>query len=111
MNEIIYDTINFQLEVPLRPFVDRNDGGHIRIMSKINVRDRTMLNKEQMIEYTLLSMLSGEALTKALGSRGIDVGIINYQEMGNWSVFKPEGVTMHMHIFGRAKDARTYRFD
>ncbi len=30
--------------------------------------------------------------------------------MGNWSVFKPEGPTLHMQIFGRAKDAKVQKY-
>jgi|SRR3989338_5732831 len=105
MNEIIFETQNFAVEVPSRPFVDRAEGGHVRIMSNIKVRDRTKLSTEQALEYTLLSMLVGEALEIGMLKRGVEIGIVNYQEMGNWSVFKPEGVTMHMHIFGRAKSA------
>ena len=103
MNETILETKNFIIEVPTKPFVDRTEGGHLRIMSKIQVRDRTKLSTQQALEYTLLSMLVGEALEKGMLKRGIEIGIVNYQEMGNWSVFKPEGVTIHMHIFGRAK--------
>ena len=104
-NEIVYSTENFDLEVPIKPFVSREEGGHLRIMSKLQVSDRTKLTREQAIEYTKLSMMAGEALTSGLAKMGIDVGIVNYQEMGNWSVFKPQGPTLHMHIFGRAKTA------
>src|SRR3990167_848419 len=110
MNEIIFETQNFAVEVPSRPFVDRAEGGHVRIMSNIKVRDRTKLSTEQALEYTLLSMLVGEALEIGMLKRGVDIGIVNYQEMGNWSVFKPEGVTMHMHIFGRAKTATIQKY-
>jgi hypothetical protein len=41
-----------------------------------------------------LSMVVGEAMKSALRSRGIDIGIINYQDMGNWGVFNPEGPTL-----------------
>lgn len=104
-NEIIYSTENFDLEVPSSPFVSREEGGHLRIMSKLPVSDRTKLTRGQAIEYTKLSMMAGEALTSGLAQRGIEIGIVNYQEMGNWSVFKPQGPTLHMHIFGRAKSA------
>lgn len=101
----IYETANFLIDTQDKPFVDRAEGGHIRIMSKIKVSDRTKLNSEQAIEYMKLSMIAGEALTNVLTKQGIEIGIVNYQEMGNWSVFKPEGPTLHMHIFGRAKTA------
>jgi diadenosine tetraphosphate (Ap4A) HIT family hydrolase len=107
---VIYETDNFILETCERPFVDRSEGGHIRIWSKIKVRDRTQLSPQQAIEYMKLSMLAGEAMTTILTKQGIDIGIINYQEMGNWSVFKPEGVTMHLHIFGRAKNATKQKY-
>ena len=110
MNKVIYETQSLLLEVPERPFVSREEGGHIRIMSKIKVSDRTKLTKEQAIEYTRLSMIAGEALKAGLAKRGIEVGIVNYQEMGNWSVFKPEGPIMHMHIFGRAKSATIQKY-
>lgn len=106
----VYETINFILETRERPFVDRAEGGHLRIWSKIKVSDRTKLTPEQAIEYMKLSMLAGEAMTNVLKKEGIDIGIVNYQEMGNWSVFKPEGPTMHMHIFGRAKTATKQKY-
>lgn len=101
----IFETENFILEAREKPFIDRAEGGHIRIWSKLKVSDRTKLTPDQAVEYMKLSMVAGEALTSVMGKQGIEIGIINYQEMGNWSVFKPEGVTMHMHIFGRAKTA------
>lgn len=107
---LIYETSTFVLETPRTVFVDREEGGHIRIRSKINVSDRTKLTPEQAVEYMKLSMVAGEALTTVLNKQGIDIGIVNYQEMGNWSVFKPEGVTLHMHIFGRAKTATIQKY-
>lgn len=106
----IYETENFKVEVPDRPFVDRLEGGHLQIKSKIQVTDRTKLTSGQAIEYTKLSMIVGEALKNGLSKRGIDVGVVNYQEMGNWSVFKPGGPIMHMHIFGRAKTATLQKY-
>lgn len=110
MNEIILETTTFCVEVPESPFVDRNDGGHLRIMSKIKVKDRTELNMEQTVEYALLSEVVGKALELGMTKRGIEIGNVNWQEMGNWSVFKPEGITLHMHIFGRAKNAKVQKY-
>lgn len=110
MNEVICSTTTFEVEVSERPFVDRADGGHLRIMSKLKVKDRTELNTEQTVEYALLSEVTGKALELAMTERGIEIGNVNWQEMGNWSVFKPEGITLHMHIFGRAKNAKTQKY-
>lgn len=110
MNEVILETKTFCVEVPEKPFIDREDGGHLRIMSKIKVKDRTELNFEQTVEYALLSEVVGKALELAMTDRGIEIGNVNWQEMGNWSVFKPEGITLHIHIFGRAKNAKTQKY-
>ncbi len=107
---IIYETANFKVEVPDRPFVSREEGGHLRLNSKINVTDRTLLSREQAIEYVKLSMIVGQALKDGLAEQGVDIGIVNYQEMGNWAVLKHREPLMHMHIFGRAKTATKQRY-
>ncbi len=107
---LIYETDNFILKTLEKPYVDRSEGGHIRILSKIKISDRTQLSPHLTIEYMKLSMLAGEAMTTVLKKQGIDIGIVNYQEMGNWSVFNPEDVIMHMHIFGRAKTAQKQKY-
>jgi len=110
MNKIIFETKTFTVDVPEKPFVDRQDGGHVRILSKLKVKDRTALDTEQTIEYALLSEVIGKSLEIAMTKRGIEIGNINWQEMGNWSVFKPEGITLHMHVFGRATKAVTQKY-
>lgn len=80
------------------------------IFPKVPVRDRTQLSPRLAIEYMKLSMVVGEALKSALARRGIDIGIVNYQDMGNWGVFKPEGPTIHMQIYGRATTATIQKY-
>lgn len=98
------------MEAADRPHVDRLDGGHIRIIPKERVRDRTKLSSALAKELMKLSMVVGEAMEVALSRRGLDIGRINYQDNGNWGVFKPEGPYLHLHLYGRAKTARTQRF-
>ncbi len=101
----IYETENFYIQAASKPFIDRSEGGHIYIFPKNPVRNRTQLSPQLAIEYTKLSMVVGEALKSAMARRGVDIGIVNYQDMGNWGVFKPEGPTLHMQIYGRAVTA------
>ncbi|MDB5178579.1 MAG: hypothetical protein JWN01_522 [Patescibacteria group bacterium] len=107
---IIYETEDFIIRAADRPFVDRTEGGHIYIFPKVPVRDRTQLSPKLAIEYMKLSMMVGEALKSAMARRGVDIGIVNYQDMGNWGVFKPEGPTLHMQIYGRATTATTQKY-
>lgn len=111
MNNIpIYETANFKIEAASRPFIDRTEGGHIYIFPKTPVRDRTKLSPSLAVEYMKLSMVVGEALKSAMARRGVDIGIVNYQDMGNWGVFKPEGPTLHMQIYGRATTATIQKY-
>jgi diadenosine tetraphosphate (Ap4A) HIT family hydrolase len=107
---LIYENNNFSIQTADRPFIDRLEGGHIRIWAVVPVRDRTKLSPELACEYMMLSMIVGEAMPAALAKQGIDIGLINYQDMGNWSVFKPEGPSLHMQIFGRATTATVQKY-
>ena len=106
----IYETENFYIDAAERPFIDRNEGGHIYIFPKVKVRDRTRLSAPLAIEYMKLSMVVGEALKSAMARRGVDIGIVNYQDMGNWGVFKPEGPSLHLQIYGRATTATIQKY-
>lgn len=94
----IHETDNFYIQAAARPFIDRAEGGHVYIFPKIALRDRTQLSPSLAIEYQKLSMIVGEALKSAMARRGVDIGIVNYQDMGNWGVYKPEGPTLHLRL-------------
>jgi len=106
----IHETENFYIQAANRPFIDRAEGGHLYVFPKVSVRDRTQLSPKLAIEYMKLTMVAGEALVSGMARRGVDIGIVNYQDMGNWSVFKPEGPSLHMHIYGRAKTATIQKY-
>lgn len=109
---LIYETDNFMITSadPPHVYVDRAEGGNIRLIPKFKVRDRTQLSPALAIEYIKLSMVAGEALKTAMARRGVEIGLVNYQEMGNWSIFKPEGPIMHTQIFGRATTATIQKY-
>jgi diadenosine tetraphosphate (Ap4A) HIT family hydrolase len=102
---LIYETAHFTVVAPEQPHVDRADGGHLIILPKARVVDRTQLSPEQAIELMRLTMIAGQAMAEALNARGVDVGRINYQDNGNWGVFRPEGPALHVHLYGRARSA------
>jgi len=107
---LIYQTDNFTVEAPEEPLVTRTDGGHITITPKIRLADRTSLSPKLAIELMYLTILVGDAMATGLINRGIDIGRINYQDNGNWGVFKPEGPYLHYHLYGRAKSARIHKY-
>lgn len=109
--KIIYETDNFTVEVGDSTFVSREDGGHLKIKMKNPVADRTELTPKLAVEYMRLSMIIGRALKNAMNNRGIPVVNVNYQDMGNWAWKEsPIQPKLHMHIFGRSKNAKKQVF-
>ena len=106
---MIYESENFFVEASERPHVDRNDGGHIKIYPKVRLLDRQQLSPKQAIELMRLTVVVGQAMNKIMNEHGVDIGRINYQDNGNWTVFKPEG-SLHIHLYGRAKSAKTHKY-
>lgn len=98
----IYRTENFTVHPHPKPFISREEGGHLRVMVlDTSIQDCTMLTPRQAIEYIRLYSMMGEALQKGMNKRGIPVIKINYQEMGNWNYKKKKMPILHMQIFGR----------
>lgn len=109
-DKLIFETKNFLLTSVESPHVTRLDGGHLKITSKKRYADRLELSPKLAMEMAWLTMLAGEAMTTGLRNRGIDIGLINYQDNKNWSVFKPEGPYLHVHLYGRARDAKVQKY-
>jgi diadenosine tetraphosphate (Ap4A) HIT family hydrolase len=106
MNNEIFQTKNFIVEAHLKPFISREEGGHIRIKVKDeNITDRTKLEPIVAIELMRLTMVVGEALQNAMNKLGIPVIKVNYQDMGNWAYKENKLPFLHVHIFGRATNA------
>lgn len=97
---IIFESENFIVEPHPRNEVDRLDGEHIVINSKVKIVDRQQLTPEQAKELMRLTIIVGEAMKRYYRSIGIELSRVNYQDNGNW---RPE---LHYHLYGRAKDAK-----
>ncbi|MBW3018660.1 HIT domain-containing protein [Candidatus Woesearchaeota archaeon] len=107
---LIHETDNFIVTAADKPHVDRDDGGHVVIIPKVRVRDRQHLTPEQANELMGLTIVVGKAMANVMNKHGVDVERINYQDNGNWSVFKPEGPYLHIHVYGRAKSAKIQKY-
>jgi len=107
----IYESQNFIVESHEKPFVSRTDGGHIRIKVKdTSITDRTKLTPTQAIELMRLTIIVGKALETGMNKRNIPVVKINYEDLGNWAYKRNEKPFLHIHIFGRSKDAKKQVF-
>lgn len=106
MNNEIYQSANFIVEAHPAPFIDRTEGGHIRIKVKdIAITDRTKLEPKMAIELMRLTMIVGEAMPIAMEKIGIPIIKVNYQDMGNWAYKEGKLPFLHIHLFGRTINA------
>ena len=102
-SDIIYESPSFLLTRAARPFVSREEGGHLRIFAKrTEIAERRDFTPEEAVEFIWLSSASGQALESAMNQRGVPVVKINFHEMGNWPFKTGDPVRFHEHIFGRA---------
>jgi diadenosine tetraphosphate (Ap4A) HIT family hydrolase len=106
--DILFETENFIVNSAPHPLVCRTEGGHIRLFPKDakRISNRSELTPKEAIEYMRLSIVAGQALLKAMNEQGILVVWINYEDLGTWAFKNNERPVMHMHIFGRAKNAK-----
>jgi len=102
----IFQSDNFTVEAVEHPLIDRDDGGHIVVNPVVKISDRQQLTVRQAIEFMRLSIVAGQALSSVMRKNGVNVGRINYQDNGNWGVFKPGGPVFHLHLYGRATNAK-----
>lgn len=103
---IVFETKNFIVDVPQKPLVSREDGGHIRIIEKHNLEDRLLLAPAAATELAWLTMLVGEAFKSVMIKSGVRIERLNYQDNGNWCYLKNEKPHLHVHIFGRTFESK-----
>ena len=65
------------------PFVDRNEGGHIKIVTTKGIKDRLDMPIPVALELAWLTSVVGEAFKNTMNKQGIAVVKLNYQDMGN----------------------------
>jgi diadenosine tetraphosphate (Ap4A) HIT family hydrolase len=105
--DIIYETDHFLLTRSARPFVSREEGGHLRIFAKRQgVQERRDFTAEEAIDFIRLSSAAGQALELGMNKRGVKIAKINFEELGNWAHKYGTELVFHEHIFGRVLGAK-----
>ncbi|MEJ2245190.1 MAG: hypothetical protein P8Y80_03735 [Acidobacteriota bacterium] len=94
----IYEDKYFKVINPIQALHCRDDGGHLILIKKEKVRDRSDLTWREAIDFMRISMAVGRAMYDVL-----EVERMNYADLGNWGLDDPGGAKMHLHFFGRAR--------
>ncbi|HWA26871.1 MAG TPA: hypothetical protein VG734_14525 [Lacunisphaera sp.] len=90
---------------PYAAHIPKEDGGHLLVMPKRCVSDRTQLTAAELLEIDYLTIISASILRHFLG-----VNWINYQENGNWSLDESAVQHMHFHVYGRKRGSQSQAF-
>lgn len=95
---------------PAKILCDRRDGGHLIVNPPRPVWERSALEPDELIAWTLLVAATGQAMLECLPV--LQGGCLNYWEAGNWALNElaaPKGPKdprehrrVHLHIFGRS---------
>lgn len=95
----VYEDKYFEVISPEFPFNCRDDGGHLILIKKDKVTDRSDMTYQEAIDFMRISMAVGKSMYEVLG-----IERMNYEDLGNWGIDDPGGAKMHLHFLGRAKE-------
>lgn len=95
----VYEDKYFEVITPPMPLNCRDDGGHLVLIKKDKVHDRSDMTWQEAIDFMRISMAVGKAMYQAL-----NIERMNYEDLGNWGLDDPGGAKMHLHFFGRARE-------
>lgn len=98
-HRLVYEDKYFQVIGPEFPLNDKNDGGHLILIKKEKVTDRSDMTYQEAIDFMRISMAVGKAMYEVLG-----IERMNYEDLGNWGIDDPGGAKMHLHFFGRTRE-------
>ena len=97
--DCVYEDKYFKVISPQNPLNCRDDGGHLILIKKNPVTDRSDLTYQEAIDFIRISMAVGKSMSQVL-----QVERMNYEDLGNWGIDSPGGAKMHLHFMGRAKE-------
>ena len=86
-----------------KPHHSRENGGHIKVTPKVKFVHRQDMPLDLAAGLMHLTMITGEAATKILRQKGLDIVRINYQDNGNWAYLptNPAPLGLHVHVYMR----------
>ena len=86
MSRCVYEDKYFTVIAPELPLNCREDGGHLILLKKEPVSDRSDLCYQEAIDFMRITMIGGRAMYDVL-----NIERMNYEDLGNWGLDDPGG--------------------
>ncbi len=104
--DCIFSTKSFTLERAPKPFISREEGGHLRIFPKRpGITCINDLTPQEAVELIWLETMVRQALLVGMKRQGVAIVWVNIEDLGNWAFKRGETPQLHIHVFGRASTA------
>jgi diadenosine tetraphosphate (Ap4A) HIT family hydrolase len=108
-DKLVYRWSLCSVIIPVKPSIDRKNGGHLILFPHRHVVRRSELKPKEAIALMRASMIIEQAMYDILPSLGIDLVNINIQDNGNLNIDEPsEKRHFHLHFYGRVRDDIDY---
>ncbi|MGD9904398.1 MAG: hypothetical protein AB7U83_13110 [Vicinamibacterales bacterium] len=101
---------DLSLPDPATIMIDRADGGQLVVHPPRRVWDRSALERDELVAWSLLVAATGRAMLDCLPQ--LDGGCVNYWDAGNWALNDaadppgpkpgPTHRVLHHHVIGRS---------
>lgn len=98
---VIWQNDCFEIRLPGKPHVSREEGGHLVVYPKRDAHFRSELTMSEASSLGVLLQAIEVAYIRALNDVGTQVVWINFQDNGNWSLLKGDSRHFHVHVYGR----------
>lgn len=93
------------LVLPSNPHVSPDEGGHLVCIPRRHQANRLTFTPDEAVSLHYLSVFAARILQTVCGAAWW-----NFQENGNWTLPDVDEVHAHIHVYGRAVDAREQPF-
>lgn len=103
---VVWSDEHFEIRLPNRPHVDRDDGGHLVVYPRRDVGFRSELPVQEAQALAVLLQALEEAYISAMRDRGLDMVWLNIQDNGNRSLLSDKPRHFHVHLYGRCRTER-----
>lgn len=107
---VVWQNDNFKVTTPSIPHICKQDGGHLIVSPQKNISSITQLSDDLLLQMYKIVAQCELALISVLAVEGIEIPFTNNQDNGNWAVFNNLPKSLHVHIYGRAKNSKKQVF-